>query len=126
MIIASLLMTIQVCFEQTAYEKVFSMRREHIVTKLAESGYRYFSRPFTGSVLTAEAWASNVKNKKLVIFLYRHDTDELIDLYDLPQEEENKPEIEAFLDDFQERVFRPVRDTLSDGCTSEPQTEFQI
>ncbi|AFM24009.1 hypothetical protein [Desulfomonile tiedjei] len=94
------------------------MRREHIVTKLVESGYRFFSRPFTGSVLTAEAWASNLKNKKLVIFLYRHDTDELIDLYDLPQEEENRPEIEAFLDDFQERVFRPVCDTLPDGCTS--------
>jgi hypothetical protein len=84
------------------------MRKHEVVSELAREGYRLFLRPLTGSVLEAEAWASTARDKKLVIILYRRDTDEMIDSRNLPDDEENKPEIEAFVDDFQDRIFKPA------------------
>jgi hypothetical protein len=83
------------------------MRKTEVVTELAKEGYKLFLRPLTGSVLEAEAWANSSRDKKLVIILYRRDTDEMIDSRHLPDDEENKPEIEAFVDDFEDRIFRP-------------------
>jgi hypothetical protein len=84
------------------------MRKQEVITELAKEGYRLFLRPFTGTVLAAEAWANNARDKKLVIILYRRDTGEMIDSGDLPEDEENRPEIEAFVDDFQDRIFKPA------------------
>jgi hypothetical protein len=84
------------------------MRKQDVVTALAKEGYRLFLRPLAGSVLEAEAWASASKDKKLVIILYRRDTYEMIDSKHLPDDEENRPEIEAFVDDFQDRIFTPA------------------
>ncbi len=84
------------------------MRKQEVITALAKEGYRLFLRPFTGSVLTAEAWANTARDKKLVIILYRRDTGEMIDSGELPEDEENRPEIEALVDDFQDRIFKPA------------------
>ncbi len=84
------------------------MRKQEVITELAKEGYRLFLRPVTGSVLAAEAWANSARDKKLVIILYRRDTGEMIDSGDLPDDEENRPEIEAFVDDFQDRIFKPA------------------
>ncbi len=32
----------------------------------------------------------------------------MVDSGDLPEDEENRPEIEAFVDDFQDRIFKPA------------------
>lgn len=63
-------------------------------------------RPFMGSVITAEAWASKARNKRMVIVLYRKDTEEIVDVHNLPADEEQRPDIDAFLDDFKENVFQ--------------------
>jgi len=82
------------------------MTREQVISQLARDGYRPFLRPFNGSVVTAEAWASKQRDKRLVIIFYRKDTEEMVDLGNLPEEEELKPDIDAFLDDFQDSVFQ--------------------
>ncbi len=82
------------------------MNRRQVATELMQEGYHPFLRPFSGSVVTAEAWTSNEKHKRLIIILYRNDTEEIVDLLNLPDDEEKKPDIEAFIDDFRESVFR--------------------
>jgi hypothetical protein len=59
-----------------------------------------------GSVITAEAWANKARDKRLVIVLYRKDTDEIVDVHNLPEDEEQRPDIDAFVDDFKENVFQ--------------------
>ncbi len=85
-----------------------TMTRQEVISDLTQDGYQPFMRPFTGSVIMAEAWASRAKDKRLVIILYRSDTGEMVDLHDLPEDEENRPDVEAFIDDFRENVFRPA------------------
>lgn len=63
-------------------------------------------RPSMGSVIAAEAWTSRVGLKPLVIILYHRDTGELVDVNNIPEDEEMCPDILAFLDDFGERVYR--------------------
>jgi hypothetical protein len=86
------------------------MTRQEVISELAQDGYQPFMRPLTGSVVTAEAWTSRAKDKRLVIILYRSDTGEMVDLHDLPEDEVNRPDVEAFIDDFRESVFRPDRE----------------
>jgi len=81
------------------------MTRQQVVTALAQDGYRPFLTPFVGSVVTAEAWASNERQKRMVIILYRKDTGEMIDLHSLPDDEEKRSDMDAFLDDFRESVY---------------------
>ena len=83
------------------------MRKQEVITELTKEGYKLFLKPFAGSVLEAEAWANTARDKKLVILLYRRDTHEMVDSSNLPDDEQNKTDIEAFVDDFQERIFRP-------------------
>jgi hypothetical protein len=83
------------------------MTRQEVISELAQDGYQPFMRPFMGSVVTAEAWTSRTKDKRLVIILYRSDTGEMVDVHDLPEDEKNRPDVEAFIDDFRESVFRP-------------------
>ncbi len=45
------------------------MRKQEVIKELAKEGYKLFLRPFTGSVLEAEAWANSARDKKLVIIL---------------------------------------------------------
>ena len=82
------------------------MTRQQVVADLARDGYQPFMRPFTGSVITAEAWANKARDKRMVIVLYRKDTDEIVDLHNLPDDEENRPDIAAFVDDFRDSVFQ--------------------
>jgi hypothetical protein len=84
------------------------MRKQEVIKELAKEGYKLFLRPFTGSVLEAEAWANSARDKKLVIILYRRDTDEMIDSRNLPDDEQDRTDIEAFVDDFEDRIFRPA------------------
>ncbi len=77
-----------------------------MVAELTQNGYQPFLRPFLGSVVTAEAWTSRCRPLPLVIILYRKDTEEVVDLHNIPDDEENRSDIMAFLDDFGERVFR--------------------
>ena len=81
------------------------MTREEVVTTLARDGYQPFLRPFTGSVVAAEAWANKQKEKKTVIILYRKDTGEMVDMHSLPEDEESRSDMDAFLDDFRDSVF---------------------
>ncbi len=83
-----------------------TMTRQEVISELAQEGYQPLCGPFMGSVVTAEAWTSRAKDKRLVIILYRSDTGEMVDLHDLPEDEENRPDVEAFIDDFRESVFR--------------------
>lgn len=73
---------------------------------MARDGYQPFMRPFMGSVITAEAWANKARDKRMVIVLYRKDTDEIVDLHNLPEDEENRLDIDAFVDDFRDSVFQ--------------------
>jgi hypothetical protein len=82
------------------------MTRQQVVTELARDGYQPFMRPFMGSVITAEAWANRAKDKRMVIILYRKDTDEIVDLHNLPEDEDKRPDIDAFVDDFKDNVFQ--------------------
>jgi len=41
----------------------------------------------------------------MVIILYRKDTGEMIDLHSLPDDEEKRSDMDAFLDDFRESVY---------------------
>lgn len=81
------------------------MTRQQVVAALAQDGYQPFLRPFVGSVVTAEAWASKEREKRMVIILYRKDTGEMIDAHNLPEDEENRSDMDAFLDDFRDSVF---------------------
>jgi hypothetical protein len=81
------------------------MTRKQVVATLAQDGYQPFLRPFVGSVVAAEAWASKERAKRMVIILYRKDTGEMIDMHNLPDDEENRSDMDAFLDDFRESVF---------------------
>ncbi|HMK36622.1 MAG TPA: hypothetical protein VK463_16230 [Desulfomonilaceae bacterium] len=84
------------------------MTRQEVIAELAHNGYQPFMRPITGSVITAEAWTSRARDKRLVILLFRNDTEEMMDLHDIPEDEENRPDVEAFIEDFRENVFRPA------------------
>lgn len=86
------------------------MNRREVISELAHYGYQPFMRPLTGSVITAEAWTSNIKDRRMVIILFRTDTGEMVDLHNLPDDEENRQDVEAFIDDFRESVFRPDRE----------------
>lgn len=82
------------------------MTRTEITAELTRNGYRPFLETAVGSVTAAEAWTGSPAGKPLVILLYRKDTGEMVDLDNLPEEEENGPDISAFVDDFKESVFR--------------------
>jgi hypothetical protein len=84
------------------------MTRQQVVSALAQDGYQPFLVPFVGSVVTAEAWTSKERAKRMVIILYRKDTGEMIDLHNLPADEEKRSDMDAFLDDFRESVFCTV------------------
>lgn len=84
------------------------MTRQQVVSDLAQDGYQPFLTPFVGSVVTAEAWTSKERAKRMVIILYRKDTGEMVDLQNLPDDEENRSDMDAFLDDFRESVFSKV------------------
>jgi hypothetical protein len=83
------------------------MNRNDITMQLTDKGYEPFLRPFLGSLIVAEAWANKSPRKKTVIFLYRKDTEDLIDLNELPSDEENILEVNAFVDDFRASIYRP-------------------
>jgi hypothetical protein len=82
------------------------MNRQEVISELARQGYQLFMRPITGSVVTAEAWTSRMKNKRLVIILFRTDTGEMVDALNLPDDEERRQDVEAFVDDFRESVLQ--------------------
>jgi hypothetical protein len=86
-----------------------NMTRNEVVAELSENGYHPFLRPFLGSVVTAEAWTTRGRRQPLVIILYRKDTEEVVDLGNIPEDEEHRSEVMAFLDDFGERIFRPYK-----------------
>jgi len=83
------------------------MTRNEVIAELTRNGYQPFLRPFLGTVVTAEAWASRGRPQPLVIILYRKDTEEVVDVRNIPEDDEHRSEVMAFLDDFGERVFRP-------------------
>lgn len=82
------------------------MTKTEITAELTRNGYRPFMDTAVGSVTAAEAWTGSPTGKPLVILLYRKDTGEIVDLENLPEEEENGPDISAFVDDFRESVYR--------------------
>ncbi len=85
---------------------MYVMTKTEITAELTKNGYRPFMETAVGSVTAAEAWTGSPTGKPLVILLYRKDTGEIVDLDNLPEEEENVPDISAFVDDFRESVFR--------------------
>jgi len=81
--------------------------RQQITTELERDGYQPFLRTVVGSVVNAEAWTHRPGTKRMVIVLYRKDTGELFDRNNIPDDEKNRPDLIAFLDDFGQSVFCP-------------------
>ncbi|MBI5572083.1 MAG: hypothetical protein HY914_19220 [Desulfomonile tiedjei] len=83
------------------------MTKKEMTSELARGGYSPFLQTVVGSIVNAQAWVCKAGHRPLVFFLYRTDTEEVVDLDNLPQEEENPSDVFAFLEDFENSVFLP-------------------
>lgn len=83
------------------------MTKEQITHELSQDGYRPFLQTVVGSVIQAETWVHSPGHRPVVILLCRKDTGEMVDVNNLPEDEDRETDVLAFLDDFRERVFQP-------------------
>ena len=83
------------------------MTKKEMTSELAKGGYSLFLQTVVGSIVNAQAWVCKADSKPLVFILYRKDTEEVVDLNHLPQEEKNLSDVFAFLEDFKDSVFMP-------------------
>lgn len=82
-----------------------NVTRDQITDRLKQDGYRPFLKTVVGSLVKAEAWTHGQARKRTVIVLYREDTGEVVDGNNIPDDEQRRHDLIAFMDDFRESVF---------------------